>query len=112
PFDQYRNALHYADAAVGALFEALRQRGLDRNTLFVLLGDHGEAFGQHEGNIGHTLFVYEENVHVPLLFVAPGLTDRQLDVVRAASLIDVAPTVLDLLGWEAPQVYQGQTLLA
>jgi hypothetical protein len=36
------------------------KRRLDRDTMWVILGDHGEAFGQHEGNFGHTLFVYEE----------------------------------------------------
>src|SRR5262249_24869608 len=60
--DRYRNALHESDAALGELLRGLRTRGLDGQTLFVLLGDHGEAFGQHEGNYGHTLFVYEENV--------------------------------------------------
>ncbi len=109
--DRYRNALHYADAALGQLLEGLRSRGLDRETLFVILGDHGEAFGQHEGNYGHTLFLYEENVRVPLLIAAPGLTREPERVGRVASLIDTAPTVLDLLGIVAPDGYQGRSLL-
>jgi phosphoglycerol transferase MdoB-like AlkP superfamily enzyme len=55
--NRYRNALHYADAALGALLDGLRERGLDRNTLFVIFGDHGEAFGQHEGNYAHAIFI-------------------------------------------------------
>src|SRR5262249_29401306 len=70
--DRYRNALHYADEALGQLIDGLRSRGLDGDTLFVITGDHGQAFGQHDGNFGHTLFLYEENVRVPLLLVAPG----------------------------------------
>jgi hypothetical protein len=109
--DRYRNALHYADAALGQLLEGLRARGLDQETLFVILGDHGEAFGQHDGNFGHVLFLYEENVRVPYLIAAPGLTRQAERVARVASLIDTAPTVLDLLGIAAPAGYQGRSLL-
>jgi hypothetical protein len=110
--DRYRNALHYADQALGQLLEGLRSRGLDRQTLFVILGDHGEAFGQHEGNYGHTLFLYEENVRVPYLIAAPGLLPGPERVGRVASLVDTAPTVLDLLGLEAPDGFQGRSLLS
>ena len=109
--DRYRNALHYADAALGQLLDGLRERGLDRETLFVILGDHGEAFGQHEGNYAHTLFLYEENVRVPYLIAAPGLLHGPKRVARVASLVDTAPTVLDLLGVPAPDGYQGRSLL-
>jgi hypothetical protein len=109
--DRYHNALHYADEALGQLLDGLRRRGMDRNTLLVILGDHGEAFGEHAGNFGHTLAVYEENVRVPLLFAAPGLIASPIRVGRVASLVDVAPTVLDLLGLSAPSGGQGQSLL-
>jgi hypothetical protein len=109
--DRYRNALHYADRALGQVLDGLRARGLDRQTLFVILGDHGEAFGQHEGNYGHTLFLYEENVRVPYLIAAPGLIQGPERVGRVASLVDTAPTVLDLLGLPAPEGFQGRSLL-
>lgn len=109
--DRYRNALHYADAALGELLRGLRARGLDEDTLVVIFGDHGEAFGQHEGNYGHTLFVYEENVRVPFLVSAAGLVRQPVRVGRVASLVDVAPTVLDFLGLPAPRAYQGRSLL-
>jgi len=108
---RYRNALHYGDQALGVFLEGLRSRGLDTNTVFVLFGDHGEAFGQHEGNYGHTLFIHDENVHVPLLVAAPGLLTEQVRVPRVASLIDLAPTVLDLLDLPAPDEYQGRSLV-
>jgi arylsulfatase A-like enzyme len=111
PVDRYRNALHHADAALGELLRGLRERGLDRNTLLVIHGDHGEGFGQHPGNFAHSLFIYEENVRVPLLIAGSGLVPEQVRVRRTASLIDVAPTVLDLLGLPSPQAYQGRTLL-
>jgi arylsulfatase A-like enzyme len=109
---RYRNALHYGDAALGQLVNGLRQRQLLEKTLLVFAGDHAEAFGQHEGNYGHTLFVYEENVRVPLFLVAEGVFEKQLRVKRVASLIDAAPTILDLLGIQPPHPYQGHSLLA
>jgi arylsulfatase A-like enzyme len=108
---QYLNALHFGDAALGSFLDGLRVRGLDTNTLFVIYGDHGEAFGQHQGNYGHTLFLYEENIRVPLLVAAPGAWHEAKRVKRTASLIDVAPTLLDLLGLKAPADYQGVSLL-
>jgi arylsulfatase A-like enzyme len=109
---QYLNALHYGDAALGKFLDGLRSRGLDTNTLFVIYGDHGEAFGQHDGNYGHTLFIYEENIRVPLLIAMPGALVEPRRVKRIASLIDLAPTVVDLLGLAPEPDYQGTSLLA
>jgi arylsulfatase A-like enzyme len=103
--------LHYADQALGSLLDGLHQRGLTDGTLIVVVGDHGQAFGQHEGNYGHTLFLYEENVHVPLVFAAPGAIRGPLRIGRIASHIDLAPSILDLLGLPAPPGYQGVSLL-
>jgi len=108
---RYRNALHYGDAALGALLNGIRSRGLDRKTLLVVYGDHAEAFGQHEGNAGHTLFLYEENVRVPFVLAMPGIQEGGLRVRRTASLIDTAPTILDLLGLAVPAGFQGHSLL-
>jgi phosphoglycerol transferase MdoB-like AlkP superfamily enzyme len=110
--DRYRNALHEGDEAIGRLIGGLRARGLDRSTLLVIFGDHGEAFGQHQGNYAHTLALYDENVRVPLMFVLPGDAPVTRRVSRTASLVDVAPTVLDLMGLESPSGFQGASLLA
>jgi Sulfatase len=108
---RYLNALHYADEALGSLIEGLRDRGLFDRTLFVIFGDHGQAFGQHDGNYGHSLFLYDENLHVPYLIAAPGLINEQMRVTRTISLIDTAPTILDLVGLSAPSGYQGNSAL-
>ncbi|MFO1497267.1 MAG: sulfatase-like hydrolase/transferase [Verrucomicrobiota bacterium] len=107
----YRNALYEGDAALGLLLDGLRERGLFENTMFAVAGDHAEAFEQHPGNVGHTLFIYEENVHVPLLFAAPGLFRAQHRVARIASLLDLTPTILDLLGLPASPEHDGSSLL-
>jgi lipoteichoic acid synthase len=114
PFDgsveinQYRNAVHYGDVWLGTLIDGLRARGLEQNTLWIIYGDHGEAFHQHEGNYGHTFFLYEENVHVPFLIAGP---TQQQRVRKPVSLVDTAPTILDLVGIASPPDYQGRTML-
>ena len=109
--DRYLNALHYADESMNALISGIRARGLEERTLFVIFGDHGEAFGQHDGNFGHSLFLYDENIRVPYLISAPGLIKDSLEVTRPISLIDTAPTILDLLGVPVPNEYQGLSAL-
>jgi hypothetical protein len=107
----YLNALHYGDQSLGTLLLGLRERKLEQNTLFVLYGDHGEAFGQHEGNRGHSMFIYDENVRVPLMIAAPGLIQGEVRAPQTASLIDVEPTILDLLGHPISSQLQGSSLL-
>ena len=110
-FWRYMNALHESDAALGALVDGLRERHLDDKTLFVVLGDHGEAFGEHPGNFAHTFFINDENVRIPYLIAAPGAFRRQTRVDRVASVIDTAPTILDLLGMPRDPGHQGASLL-
>jgi arylsulfatase A-like enzyme len=109
--DQYLNALAYADQAIATLIDGLRARRRYDNTLFVIFGDHGEAFGQHPGNAGHTFFVFDENVRVPLLFVLPGVTTGPLRAASIASLVDVVPSILDLLGIADDTPRDGASLL-
>jgi lipoteichoic acid synthase len=93
------------------LLEGLHARNLDRTTLVIVYGDHGEAFEQHPGNIGHTFFIYDENVRVPLMIAVPGATLQQVRVPAVTSLIDVMPTILDLLGLPPSPGQQGVSAL-
>jgi len=109
--DAYANDLHMADEAFGRLRQGLRDRGRDEGTIYVVFGDHGEAFREHDGNIAHALFLYEENVRVPLLIAAPGVLPVARRIQGDASLIDLAPTTLALAGLHVPAQYQGRSLL-
>ena len=91
--------------------KGLQARGRYQDTVWIVLGDHGEAFGQHDGNFGHTFQIYEENVRVPFLIAAPGLISEHVRTSQIVSLIDTAPTILDLLGLPADDRYQGTTAL-
>ena len=104
--------MNYADRALGELLDGVRERGLAERTLFIIFGDHGEAFGQHQGNFGHSLFIYDENVRVPYFVIAPGLIGGENRVKRPVSLIDTAPTILDLLGFPIPSPFEGASVLA
>jgi arylsulfatase A-like enzyme len=110
-FDRYKSDLYRGDLALGALVEGLKARGVWQNTLLVIHGDHGEAFLQHEGNFAHTLEAYDENLHVPLLVVAPGLTTRTIRAAQLVSLLDIAPTLVDLIGGKAPAGWEGRSAL-
>ncbi len=107
----YKNALHYGDESLGDLVSGLAARRLLDHTLLVIFGDHGEAFGQHDGDFGHTLFVYDENVRVPLIVALPRAAEARR-VQRVASALDIAPTVLDLLGLPSSSRQEGVSLLA
>jgi lipoteichoic acid synthase len=110
-FGRYRNALHYGDAAIGQLRRGLEARGLDGRTVWIVYGDHGEAFGQHEGNYGHTFHLYDENVRVPFVIAAPGAMPGATRARQVVSLLDTAPTILDLLRLPIPAAYDGQSML-
>jgi arylsulfatase A-like enzyme len=112
PIDAYASDLYRGDLALGELIDGIAARGLERETLWVFVGDHGEAFYQHEGNFAHALFLYEENVHVPLMVVAPGLIEEPLRAAQVGSVIDIAPTLLDMVGLPIPRAYQGRSLVS
>ena len=76
-----------------------------------MFGDHGEAFGEHPGNFAHTFFINEENVRIPLLIAAPGAIREAVRLSRLASVVDIVPTILDLLGLPAQRLHQGASLL-
>lgn len=109
--DRYRSDLYRGDLALGALVEGLKQRGVWEDTLLVVHGDHGEAFFQHEGNFAHTLHPYDENLHVPLVVVAPGVVGRETRAKQLVSLLDIAPTIADLTGAPIDPRWQGRSAL-
>ncbi len=108
--NKYLNALRIGDQAFGDLTAALESAGHLDDTLIVVLGDHGEAFGEH-GTYSHGSAIYEENLHIPLLFVNRNLFSGQSsDIIAATS--DIAPTVFDLMGIPAPASWQGASVFA
>jgi choline-sulfatase len=106
----YDGEIAYADSVVGDFFEQLKKRGLFNGALIAVMADHGEAFGEH-GERSHGIFLYDETIHVPLLFKMPGATSAGVRVVTRARLVDVTPTILAKLGILPPRAMQGESLL-
>jgi arylsulfatase A-like enzyme len=97
----YVGEIAFADSQIGRLLQSLEQRHLLDRTVVVVVGDHGEALGEH-GERDHGIFVYEDVLRVPLIIRAPGL--RPTRVEEIVRLTDVMPTVLELLDVPSPPV--------
>ncbi|MCD6600300.1 MAG: sulfatase [Dehalococcoidia bacterium] len=104
--DLYDAEIKYTDEVIGSLLSKLGNR-LD-NTIVIVTADHGDEFGEH-GRFGHNT-VYDELLHVPLIIAGPGV-ESDVVVENQVSLIDLAPTVTDLLGIENPRSFKGESLL-
>lgn len=107
----YKAEIAYLDEHVGRLVDQLRDGGLLDRTLLIVTSDHGEHLGEH-GLTGHEFSLYEEVLRVPLIVRYPPRFRPGGRVDAAVSLVDIAPTVLDVLGARGamPQV-QGQSLV-
>lgn len=110
--DLYDAEIAFTDWQVGVLLEALDKLSLERNTLVVLVGDHGEGLMQH-GYLLHGPNIYEEAVRVPLLVRWPDQIAAGQVLSSPVEMVDLFPTILDLLGIEPPPVpIQGRSLAA
>lgn len=105
--ERYLSELHALDSRLGALIRVMRRAFPSRGYL-VVLADHGEAFGEH-GTTFHSKTLYQELIHVPLIFFGPGIVAKRHD--DWVSLIDVAPTLLALYGQAVPAQMMGESLL-
>jgi arylsulfatase A-like enzyme len=105
----YRGELQVIDQALGVLLDALAERGELDEAVIVLVGIHGEEFLEH-GGAGHDITLFEESIHVPLAMrapklLAPGRVEVPID------LLDLAPTLADLLGLGYEPNWQGESLV-
>ncbi len=105
---RYDALVRQVDSLVGGLLDTVASQGLARETIVVVTSDHGEAFFEH-GTAGHGHFVWEEETRVPLLFYAPGLLPPRV-VAEPVGLVDLVPTVLDLVGLPVPAGLDGRSL--
>ena len=107
---RYLDSVRGADAKIAWLMEQLNERGLADSTLVAVTADHGESFGQHNQRT-HSFGIYEQTVHVPLVLLHGSLADLPRRNTAVGRHIDIAPTLLDLLGIAAPAPWQGASLL-
>jgi lipoteichoic acid synthase len=108
-FNRYLNAVHHSDKVLGLIVSELKKKKLDKSTLLVVVGDHGEAFGDHNQTT-HASKIYEENVHIPFVLINPAFTAQTK--TQLGGMVDVAPTIMSVLGLPAADKWQGQNLFA
>jgi arylsulfatase A-like enzyme len=106
--ERYLRSIAYVDRQIRRLVRRLQQKGFLKRTLLVIASDHGEAFGEHNSKF-HATTLYEEQLRVPLMVRIPGLQPRV--VADPVSLMDLGPTLLDLLGQTTPAHFMGQSLV-
>ncbi len=109
PNHPYIGEIAYTDSQLARLWQFLEENDLVENTVLVFASDHGESLGEHQEQ-SHGFFIYQEGVHVPLIFVTPFEKLHGISRARPVSLVDVMPTILDLAGIQAPSQVQGKSL--
>lgn len=106
----YNGEIAYTDAQLGKLLGLLSELGVRDKTLVVVTSDHGEGLGEH-GEMTHSLLIYDPTMHVPMIIHAGGALGGGKVIDRQVNLVDVMPTILDLLGIDMPSELDGLSLL-
>lgn len=107
----YDGEIRYTDTHVGRLLDGIDENvGLD-NCLVILTSDHGEELNEHGSMEGHQWTLYDEIVHVPLIFRFPKKAYKSTVIESQVQLIDIAPTIAELVGIGKPAGFQGQSMM-
>jgi arylsulfatase A-like enzyme len=106
----YRGEVTYTDYYIGLLLEQLKKQGVEDKTLLVLTADHGQSISEHD-YIGHSMELYRETMHVPLILHCPEMIRSGQAVETPVQSIDIMPTILDLLDIETPETCRGRSLI-
>lgn len=106
--DRYDSEVHFTDSHIGRLFDFAKDKEWWKRTAIIISADHGEAFGEH-GMFKHAFELWEVLTRVPLVVYYPGVNPRVISERR--SHIDVAPTILELMGHPLPPTFVGRSLL-
>ncbi len=103
----FETEVAYTDHSLGRFLREIDAWRADRGATVLLVADHGEALGDHKEPT-HGLFIYDSTQRVPMVLAGPGIEPRLVSTMRG--LVDVAPTLLDLFGVEAPPSWRGRSL--
>lgn len=103
----YRNALHYDDLVLARVMDTLEQLGVADRTIVIVASDHAQSFGEH-GLVTHARGPFESQIRTPMVIIDSGRAPARID--SPVSMIDIAPTVLDLLGLPEHAAFQGYSV--
>jgi arylsulfatase A-like enzyme len=104
----YYASVSYVDAQIGKVFDYIRSSGLEKNTLIILIGDHGWHLGDHGLWTKHTTF--EQATRTPVFIKSPK-AKKGIKNSSPTELIDIFPTICDVTGLESPENLQGKSLV-
>jgi arylsulfatase A-like enzyme/predicted Zn-dependent protease len=116
PFDEkyrrfpYLGEIAFTDSQLGRLWKFLLESNILDNSFLIFASDHGESLGEH-GEKTHGFFVYQEGIHVPLIFVTPFEKLQGISSSQVVSLVDIMPTVLEMAEIPIPSQVQGESLV-
>ncbi len=102
----YDSEINYVDSFIGKLIHKFE---LDKNTLIIITSDHGEEFLEH-GQLCHGNNLYQETIHIPLIVKLPYSSKKEI-IHKQVNLVDIMPTILDILNIDYPEQILGQSLL-
>jgi arylsulfatase A-like enzyme len=106
---QYDGEIAYMDDQLGLLLKMIHALGLDKNSLVIITADHGESLGEHNYFFGHSLHLYEDVVHVPLIIGWRGRRGIKRSVVQH---VDLFQTILETVGASTgPSVLNGRNII-
>jgi arylsulfatase A-like enzyme len=107
--NRYDGEVLFSDRHVGRLLAHVAKQPWSSRTAIVVTSDHGEAFGEQKSYFEHGFQLYEVTTRVPLLFKVPGARARRIDAAR--SHIDMARTLLEIMGVQPPASLRGKSLV-
>lgn len=105
----YDGEIAYVDFELGRVMSALKEHGLDDDTLVIVTADHGESLGEH-GELTHGMFLYDSVMRIPMIFSLPDAIPGGRTAGQMVSVMDLAPTALSILGIDGPAQVQGRSL--
>lgn len=106
---RYDQGIEYTDHYIGLLMDALKQRGLSKNTLVIVTADHGESLTEHNVQ-GHGRMLYWDQIHVPLVVWYPSHVPLGIRIDQPVSNVSIAATIMDLIGKNNTEEFSGPPL--
>ncbi|MBI1902406.1 MAG: LTA synthase family protein [Planctomycetia bacterium] len=110
-YSRFLETFSYSDHCLGLFMDLLEERGLAKKTIVLVLADTGAPMGEHHGNFMQVNYLYEENVRIPFLILAPGRIARPVVVGDVGSQVDLLPTVMDLFSMQGLNHAVGTSLV-
>lgn len=108
----FLNTFSYTDSALKLFIDALEKKNLLKKTILFIYGDHGQQLEDRDPYFEINRYLYQDNLHVPLLILAEGRISKREKIETIASQIDLLPTLLDLLNIKTPHQSLGKSLLS